>query len=176
MRISNCPAILAALVAGLIFAGMQSLSAMTAVVVAIRGEIAARCSMDTSATSIDLGDLREPGRRLVPISVNCNTPFLVVASSDRGALVSDAPGLVPAAFTDRVVYQARIEIPTDLGLLVHSCDSQKAAGSSCAPADSQGGIAQGVAGQVEISWGRPALEPLAGHYRDKLSITFQPRT
>ncbi len=149
---------------------------MTAVVVAIRGEIAARCSMDTSTTSIDLGDLREAGRRLVSIHVDCNTPFLVVMSSDRGALVSDAGGSVPAAFTDRVAYQAKVEIPTDLGLLVHACGSHEAAGSSCAPADSRGGIAQGMDGQVEISWSRPELEPLAGHYRDRLSISFQPRT
>ncbi len=175
MRILKQTTLFVVLLAGLFLAGVQRSSAVTSVVVALRGEILGRCATDGGTTSIDLGDLHDGGVRRLPISVRCNTPFSVTVVSDQGALVTGDAGLAPPGFTGRIPYLASFEIPTDRGPLVGSCDSRDAARASCPSADSKGGIALSGSGQVEISWSKPEALPLAGHYRDRLSISFQPR-
>lgn len=61
---------------------------------------------------VDLGDLAKAGERTLPFALDCNTPFVIRAASQNGAMkrAGDMPTGAEISFADRVDYEVRLRL------------------------------------------------------------------
>ena len=64
------------------------------------------------AASVDLGDLAKGGERTLPFALDCNTPFVIRAVSQNGAMKreGDLPAGAETLFADAVDYDVRLRL------------------------------------------------------------------
>ncbi len=152
---------------------------------AIAGHITARCSLETTSPSVNLGDILDPAngaavsRRVsVPITYQCNAPFDASVTSLNGGLRFQ--GLGVANFADLVSYSMAIDLQA-AGAITLNCTATQmkgdlARGDSACHASSAPGTGLGGARTELVIATTAGTQPLLqGAYSDVISIRLTPR-
>lgn len=145
------------------------------------GQIPASCGL-AAASSFSNANLDANGSSSATATVNCNTKYLLKATSANGGLKT-ATAAPSASFANKLDYQFNISVPLDnsAGTLTGSCAaSNLAAGASaCAlsPAgtglSSGSGTSTGKTATLGINWTVPsAVHLVAGSYADTITISI----
>ena len=145
------------------------------------GQIPASCGLGTGS-GFSNANLDASSSLSATATVNCNTKYLLRATSANGGLttVVQAPS---ASFSNKLDYQFAISVPLDNagGTVSGNCAASNltAGGSLCAlsPAgaglSSQGGTSTGKTATLGISWTVPSVTHLvAGSYVDTITISI----
>ncbi len=144
--------------------------------IAVQGQISGHCAMGNIA-DMDFGNLERRGlNRQTPVAFECNLPFTMTITGERGALThTDMPnGQGP--FGGQLPYELSIEMPirhpaTQIVNQTFTSRQLQAGGTI----SSNGGIAtDGMILGVEL--GLPSGEAglLAGDYSEMITITVSP--
>jgi spore coat protein U-like protein len=150
--------------------------AADSVTIQLSGEISPRCELSSPATVVELGSLNAGGEREFQFDLHCNDTFAYQLTSRHGGLShSDAAMTANAPFVSLLPYTVDITIPSDDGAMVEQCESgQLQAGvQGCGAKASGGSAATNKTGSLIIRWDSGST-PIAGTYRDVLSLTLQP--
>jgi hypothetical protein len=146
------------------------------VTIRLSGEIAPRCEISSPATVADLGRLDSGGEHIFQFELHCNDAFAYQLTSRHGGLKhSDGAATATGPFVSLLPYTVDITIPSDDGAMVEQCGSgQLQAGvQGCGAKASQGSAATNKTGSLVIRWDSSSA-PIAGVYRDVLSLTLLP--
>ena len=144
--------------------------------IGLEGEIEAECRVNLLAATANLGEIGASGSKVIPFTLNCNTPFAYqVHSRERGLKHSGLSSQQPW-FAGLLPYTLDLRIPTDAGIITERCISGSLGGTptDCANGASGGGIALNQNGSLTISWSTDS-ELLAGVYSDVLTFTVRPQ-
>ncbi|WP_313806829.1 hypothetical protein [Sphingobium sp.] len=145
------------------------------------GQIPASCGLGSGSGFIN-ANLDANGSLSATATVNCNTKYLLRATSANGGLKTAT--LAPSAsFSSKLDYQFDISVPLDnsSGSVSGGCVASKltAGGSDCAlsPAgaglSSVNGTSTGKTATLGISWMLPgATHLVAGSYADTITISI----
>lgn len=156
----------------------------------VRAKIKERCGFTPSAvTSVDAPrDLENAAKMTIAVGLDCNTPYAIGVTSERGALVNvdardDGSGF---AFIKR--YRVSVALETDRGIVRSEfcSSSDMTPGGRChfattVPGEglkSGRGISVGRNAVISIDWPSQSALPrrlAAGRYKDTLILVVGPR-
>lgn len=147
----------------------------------VKGQIAAMCGLG-SGGSFGNADLNANGSVSAITAVNCNTKYLLRATSANGGLKTTIVAPSPS-FVNQLDYQFSISVPLDNGggTISGSCAaSGLIAGSglcSLSPAgaglSSGTGTSTGTTASLTVTWTLPgATHLVAGQYTDTITLTI----
>ena len=149
------------------------------IAIPVSGAIAGACTL-TKGGDFANADLSASGSRTATATVNCNTGFIIRATSLNGAMKTGATP--PANFTNTQPYTLTVSVPLDSGgPVASSCTAALLkAGSGCALATGGSGLSSGTAtatnktATLTAAWTTPALPTrlIAGGYTDTISISI----
>ena len=144
--------------------------------IGLEGEIEAECQLDFTNSTANLGQIGASGLKVIPFTLNCNTPFAYHVHSRERGLKHSGQSTQQPSFADLLPYTLDLRIPTDAGIISERCISGSLGGTvtDCANGASGGGIAINQNGSVTISWSTQS-ELLAGVYSDVLTFTVRPQ-
>jgi len=144
--------------------------------IGLEGEIEAECQLHLSSATANLGQIGASGSKVIPFTLNCNTPFAYHLHSRERGLKHSGPSAQQSSFADLLSYTLDLRIPTDAGIVTERCISGSLGGTvtDCANGTSGGGIAINENGSLTISWSTES-ELLAGVYSDVLTFTVRPQ-
>ncbi len=177
----SCSIIFRAL-AALIGALSTTAFAAPKVTVKLEGEIVPECaisafgadySTSTIVAAMKLGDVTRATEESFDFTVNCNAPFEYRIDAEHGALKHVAAGVAPGGFTTSVPYDLSVRIPTEAGVIQDNCPkgSLEAAKPSCRFSNSGSAIALSSPGRLTVNLQPDVAVPLAGGYRDRITMT-----
>lgn len=135
--------------------------------------IAPACRISYTNSSLNFGELSQPGSANLSIPFSCNSNFSFVFSSRHGGLVTHTWTPVPSPFVSLVPYNLSYNIGTDQGFLVDTCSSSNMVGqaSTCRGASTLGAAAINRTVTLSFSWNLVGRYPIAGNYRDTLTFS-----
>jgi len=146
--------------------------------VTAKGSIAPVCSISVK-NPLPAADFSSSGRVSGSALVNCNTGFVMTATSANGAVKNDAD--VPSGFTNALAYHLHIVLPVSgSSSIVAGCMSALLVGGSSSCSLSPGGSglssggepAFGTIATMTVIWATPSKPRLvAGAYHDTISIS-----
>ena len=149
--------------------------AADSVTIQLSGEISPRCEINNLAAVVDLGTLNSGGEQILQFDVHCNDSFSYQLTSRHGGLRHSDTAADNPAFLSLLPYSIDIAIPTDNGAITEQCESAqiRAGSQGCGVKASEGSAATNKTGSLVIRWDSTTT-PIAGTYRDVLSLTLQP--
>ncbi len=140
----------------------------------LEGSIEPTCSMSSSASTLELGDISGAGSLSNGFLIICNSPFLYRLRSRYGALKNTIADRVPPGFTNSIPYIANIQIPTTDFVINDTCSSLDISidPSPCHFTSSGSAIALGAPSLLTISWQKTNTQPIGGDYVDQVTINI----
>ena len=144
--------------------------------VELEGEIPVACGITSSSGTFDFRAALTGAPQSMAMGVDCNVPYTLIATSQNGALTSDAaaaPGI-----TNKVAYDLRVAVPTTGGGQVNlACASEQlATNGSCATATSGNEISVGQSAALTMTLNTDSKVLAAGDYGDVIVVQVLPRT
>jgi hypothetical protein len=160
-------------IASLLACGVISAAlAANKVTVKLEGKIEPECAIQGGTSStLDLGDISQPGSKEYGFVLNCNAPFSYRLEAQYGALTNLGVDRTLKGFVAAVPYDAAVRIPTDGAVIEDHCASVTLRGRvTCPFGDSGNKIALGSKALVTIAWMPQGKVPLAGTYVERLTM------
>lgn len=147
------------------------------VTIDLRGRIKAVCTVSMHSARADLGDIMDGVARTIPIHFYCNTPFTYEMRSRYGGLRHMRISSASPHFRVVVPYVLVTRLPTSAGDIVDTCASADLAVEPvrCRLSDSGSGISVDREASLTVTFPDDTRVPLAGRYRDVISLAFSPR-
>jgi hypothetical protein len=146
------------------------------VTVDLQGEIKAECSLTVSSNTFDLGSVSETGVRTIPFRLRCNAPYSYEIRSQNGGLRNAQVQTLSRGFKALIPYTAITRIPTNTADIADTCFSTDLTPPVlCKMSDSGDGISIDRDATLSISWQMDDEVPLAGTYRDVITLSFHAR-
>lgn len=143
------------------------------------GTILGSCTLAV-ASGFPATSLGASGSAAAQATVNCNTGFVIKATSAKGAIKS--PNQTSTGFTNTVPYTLAFSSPLDGGFTMSGGPCASAAlvsgqsGCVLSPAgtglSSGGRLATGKTASLTLSWTLPAQKLVAGTYTDTITLTI----
>ena len=147
------------------------------VTIDLRGRVRAACTVSMHSARVDLGDIMDSAARTIPIHFYCNAPFTYEMRSRYGGLRHVRISSASPHFRVVVPYVVVTRLPTSAGDIVDTCASGDLAAEPvrCRMSDSGSGISIDREASLTVTFPDDTRVPLAGRYRDVISLAFSPR-
>jgi spore coat protein U-like protein len=143
------------------------------VTITLAGQVIPACGIVNPNPLVDFGELKPMGAASVSFSVTCNTNFRVSLASQNGGLLLAAQQQASPPFTALISYSVSVKLSGGNAFIIDVCSSDHMAGP--APACSGAwNVSVPVSNQnatLGFSWNLQGSVPLAGSYRDVLTLT-----
>jgi spore coat protein U-like protein len=143
------------------------------VTISLQGKISPRCAVSTPNSILDFGSIAKAGSAQLNLTLSCNAPFQYSISSQNGGLKHESASAAAAPFFYLLPYTMKITLPTDAGVTVDTCSSSNssASGKACEKSGVVETAATNKPTSIEFTWNPGDLRPLAGSYKDIVTIT-----
>lgn len=164
-----------------IAAALVSFPAARADTIKVRasGTVLGTCTVVLASGFPTSSNLAISGNAQAQATVNCNTGFVIKATSASGAITSTSH--TATGFTNTVPYSLAFNSPTDSGIMIGGpCASATLvagqAGCVLSPAgsglSSNGALATGKTATLTLSWTPPVQKLVAGTYTDVITLSI----
>jgi hypothetical protein len=162
-------------IASLVACGVISAAlAAGKVTVKLEGEIEPECAIQSGTSStLDLGDISQPGSKEYGFVLNCNAPFSYRLEAQYGALTNVAAATrVPPGFTAFIPYEIAVHISTEAAPVEEHCTSEsiRMGHISCRFGESENKIAANAKSYLNFSWKKQYKNMITGQYTDTIRI------
>jgi hypothetical protein len=161
-------------IASLLACGVISAAlAANKVTVKLEGEIEPECAIQGGTDStLDLGDISQPGSKEYGFVLNCNAPFTYRLEAQYGALTNTSASAVRYGFTGAVPYDVTVHIPTSGKAIEDRCASAtiQAGRVSCTFGNSSNNVASNSQSQIVIHWFTLKETVTFGKYHENIKI------
>ncbi len=145
------------------------------VTVALTGSIAPACTLGAPNLHVDFGEIKQAGTAFAPFSVSCNTGFRVSLSSQNGGLLHTGGSQASPPFIALVPYKVALTLGGNaVPLDVCPADHMTSAFPACSGPAGPGIAVANQKATLGFVWDLHGGIPLAGSYRDILTVTVTP--
>jgi spore coat protein U-like protein len=159
--------------ANVVACAQASIADGSAVTVTLTGQVMPACSISNPNPLVDFGELEPVGAASVSFLLSCNTDFRVSLTSQNGGLSQAARQAASPPFIELIPYSVSVKLSGENVFIIDMCSSGHMTGAlpACTGA---GKVSVPVSGQnttLGFSWNLHGSVPLAGSYRDVLTLT-----
>ncbi|MFT3809662.1 MAG: hypothetical protein QM698_07060 [Micropepsaceae bacterium] len=148
--------------------------AASSVEIELQGDIPAVCGVSEMSGRFDFQAALAGASQQFSMSVDCNVPYTLQASSRNGGLLSNGPS--GSGVANKVEYDLSISVPTTGAPLQLTCASSALAGGECGRIDSGNEISADQIGWVSMQLRNVSALLTAGEFDDVIVVQVYPQS